>query len=507
MKSNKKNVVYLMLGLLLIAELGMSFFRSGVIAGVSERADRLKVYTTASLDDATIRPGDILDRNGEWIVSTVEDAEKGTAQTLYRDDYAYSQLAGYTGRRNLNLFADKVDEVVGSRSSARLMAFLDEDYWGENGIYATTDIDGTKGQSAVLAIDANLQEKVYALLLDAFSGNDAMGSAIVMDARTGEILADVSFPAYNFNDLGSALAKMNEDAENTDLEPGYPVTYKNPMVPGSIFKILTSVALIDNGMEDYKVENSSFTTENGWTCEAASYLTSTLKVAPGDMMDMETALNISSNVYYSKAALTLGSEALDEAAKKFMLEKGSSTLLLDFGNVHYNWDTDNLTEDVLAQTGFGQGRTELTSIHAAMIVQAIANDGKMMKPWLVKKLVDANGKAVYKGKAELLSEATSARTAKMVTDMMRSTAQESCRLHELTETGNIFQRCQVAGKTGTAENGDELSTNNVWFVSFAPANDPRYVVVVNECRTHKQGWQMMGTAATIYDYLFTEYGG
>ena len=505
MKNRKKNTVYLMLGILLVAELGMTFCRSGVVEGASERADRLKVFTTASLDDATIRPGDILDRNGEWIVRTTEDTEDGRTKTVYRNDYAFSQTVGYTGRRNLDLFAKSPDEVVGERSSARLMAFLDEDYWGENGIYSTTNIDGIKGQSAALTIDASLQEEVYSLLLKEFSSNKAMGSAVVMDAKTGEILADVSFPAYNFNDLGTAMQQMNEDAENTNLEPGYPVTYKNPMVPGSIFKVLMSVALIDHDMEDFTVENSSYTTGNNWTCEASPYYTSSLKVALGDTLDMETALNISSNVYYSKAALALGSEALNETAEKFMLSKDSSTLLLDFGNLHYNWDTDNLAEDVLAQTGFGQGRTELTTIHAAMITQAIANGGKMMKPYLVRELINADGKVVCKGESEVLSEATSSRTADMVTDMMRSTVRESCRLHQLAEAGNIFESYQVAGKTGTAENGDELSTNNVWFVSFAPANDPRYVVVVNQCRADKQGWQMMDTAASIYQYLFTEY--
>ena len=59
--------------------------------------------------------------------------------------------------------------------------------------------------------------------------------------------------------------------------------------------------------------------------------------------------------------------------------------------------------------------------------------------------------------------------------------------------------------TGTGENGDEEETDNAWFVSFAPADNPRYVVVVNQIKTHKWGYQMMDTAAEIYRYLFEEY--
>ena len=128
-----------------------------------------------------------------------------------------------------------------------------------------------------------------------------------------------------------------------------------------------------------------------------------------------------------------------------------------------------------------------------------------MKPYLVRELIDADGDVVYTGDPELLSEATSRKTADKVAKMMRSTARECCRLHKLIEVERIFYAYQVAGKTGTAENGDKLSTNNAWYISYAPADDPQYVVVVNQCRTDKQGWQMMDTVAAIYRYLFTEY--
>lgn len=502
MEKKRARILYLILGLMLLVELGWLFYNSAVVPELNSRADKLKAYAIAERDNATILPGDLYDRNGTVIVETnytTAEGEQGqTAKrvTIYRDPLAYSQLVGYTGSRGLNPLADTVEEVVGSRNDYRLMAFLDEEgYWGYNPLYTTTGIDGTKGQSAILTIDSGLQEAVYDILQSEVDSSAEIGSAVVMDAATGEILAMVSFPSYDWSDMGTALKEMLEDEK---LEPWYPVTYKNPEAPGSIFKILLAVALIDHQMEDFTVENTSFQV-NQWTCQARGYSSGTLQVALGDRIGLETALNISSNVYFAQAALALGTDALGETAKKFMLTEDSTYLACDFGYVLYHWDLD-VSADLLAQTGFGQGYTELTTVYAAMIVQAIANGGEMMKPWLVRNLVDADGKTVYTGGPQLLSQATSQSTAEKVAEAMRSTAIEACQAHGLASVAEIFDRYSVAGKTGTAENGDD--TVNAWYVSFAPLENPQYVVAVNQCRTNKSGWHMMSVAAEIYQYLF-----
>ena len=119
--------------------------------------------------------------------------------------------------------------------------------------------------------------------------------------------------------------------------------------------------------------------------------------------------------------------------------------------------------------------------------------------------MDESEKTVYEGKEEVLSEATAKDTAEKVANAMASTASECCILHSLYEEKEIFDRYQIAGKTGTAENGDEEMTNNAWYISFAPAEDPQYVVVVNQCRTAKAGYRMMPAVADIYEYLFEVY--
>lgn len=522
MEDRRRSIVYGILGFILILELGGLFYNSGIVSGVNERADKLKAYAIAYQDDSTIFPGDIYDREGNILAETSlkpvsqtdqdgNETERTLRVTSYNNAHAYSQLIGYTGKRSLKPSAESVDGVVGKRRDYRLMAFLDEDYWGENGLYSTAGPDGTKGQSAVLTIDNELQLAVYDALAKEMDESDSQGSAVVLDVKNGEILSMVAFPAYDFNDLETAISNMSEDEEKTNLEPGFPVSYKNAKAPGSIFKVFMTVALIDHGMEDFMVTDTSFVVE-AWKCRN-SYL------SVGDTIGYAEALKRSSNVYFAQAALALGADQIRETARKFMLvedvfedadgdgkdDENTEYLRLDFGNVPYNWDLD-VSDDILAQTGFGQGKTELTTVQAAMITQAIANDGVMMKPYLIKRLVDAEGKTVYEGKAEILSKATSKATADKVAEVMERTAQySSVHYRGLGNTSEIFQRYRVAGKTGTAENGDAEDTTNAWFISFAPADDPQYVVVVNQCKTQKAGYKMMKTVAGVYEYLFETY--
>lgn len=536
MNNKRIRIVYILLAFIMIFEAIFFFFNSGIVEGLFPRADKLKVFAIAMRDDKTILPGDFYDRNGKLIVETSakttisynEEKKTKEIKTKKRTSYgdaskAYSQLIGYTGKRALNPNAASVDKVVRNRSDYRLMAFMDDDYWGENGIYSTTDIDGTKGQSVVLTIDDDLQRYVYEALCKKMDSENNIGSAVVMDAKTGEILSMVSLPAYDFNELNDAKSKMFNDEKDGETEPGYPITYKNAKYPGSIFKVLISVALIDHGMDDFEIVNNDFKVD-GYTCKAYSYESKNMKLDLGDDIDLETALKVSSNAYFASAALELGRDNLRETFNRFMLSetsfvdenhdgmddidmhrKGEDTTYLatDFGHVQYDINLD-VPDSILAQIGFGQGETKLTTVYAAMITQAIANDGKMMQPYLIKELVDANGKVVYKGKEKKLSVATKEKTAKKVTKMMKETAEEACVHYNLKTAEEVFSKYKVAGKTGTAELGDKESRNNAWYISFAPANDPKYVVVVNQCKCPKGtlGAAMIPVVADIYSYLF-----
>ena len=143
-----------------------------------------------------------------------------------------------------------------------------------------------------------------------------------------------------------------------------------------------------------------------------------------------------------------------------------------------------------------------------MIAQAIANDGKMMQPYLVKSMISEKGKTAYEGKPSLLSAVTSKKTADKITDAMREAAKRSCSYFP-DSVGDKVDRYQIALKTGTAETGDQNNSNNLWVVSFAPAEDPQYVVVVNHAGAaqNRHGYELVSAVADIYDYLFRSYVG
>lgn len=498
--------VMLLLGMLFVLEIFFLIYNSGVVQGMNQRADKLKAYAKAAREDETFLPSDFYDRQGERLTDASWDEKNNgkTQKTWYIDGKAYSQIIGYTGRRQFDLAAKSAEEADLGRDDYRLMAFMDEDYWKDQGAGLYINELQRFHPEIYLTIDHDLQMEVYAALGRQMSESSDRGSAIVMDAKTAEILAMVAFPAYDFNQLQEAKLQMRKDEGKTRLEPAFPITYKGSAAPGSIFKVLTAAALLEHGMEDFTVKDKPYTVD-GWTCRNAY-------TSRGDEINYQKALERSSNVFFSRAALELGEDRLQETARKFMIGIGDyeNWRLMDFGEIRVNWDLkpaegeDSYSPQVLlAQTGFGQGKTEWSTVYAAMVTQAIANDGLMMKPHLVQEYLDGSYDVLYTGKSEVLSEAVSKETADKITDGMLASVAYNCSHHKgMKKTGSILSRYQVAGKTGTAETGDSEASNNAWFISFAPADDPQYVVVVNQCRCRKGGWKMMSTAAEIYQYLF-----
>ena len=466
---------YIGISAVLLIEMWMLYYNSGSTTGLNPKADQYRQAAIAEADLNTIAARDIFDRKGVKIVSNEEPGE----DSVYADDYAYLQILGYTGPTKL---------VTGLEVSDTQRDYRFMQYYRDN-LYKTTDVDGTKGQSFTLTLDHDLQVKVKELLLNEMELEDS-GSAVVLNAKTGEILAMVSFPTFNANDLDTTIHTLDTSEKEEELR--YPISYKGQRVPGSIFKIVTAVSLLDNGLENFTAQDKSFIVDGSRIVNVYP--------DPGDTIGYRDALIRSSNVFFARAALELGSDKLTETAKKF---KVGEYLELDFGSVNSNWDLDDAAPANLAHTGFGQGKTLFSTMTAAMMMQAIANDGTMMQPYLVRQIIDADGKVLQEGTEKVLSEVTSQNTADKITEALVATVDDEA--PDIEGGSDVYETYPIAVKTGTGENGDEEETDNAWFVSFAPADNPRYVVVVNQIKTHKWGYQMMDTAAEIYRYLFEEY--
>ncbi|MCD8018169.1 MAG: hypothetical protein LUF92_00885 [Clostridiales bacterium] len=325
-----------------------------------------------------------------------------------------------------------------------------------------------------MTLDEDLQKEAY----DLISG--FTGSVVVMNARTGEILALTSSPSFNVNQLEEDWKEINE-------QDGvfYSNAYQNPVAPGSVFKLVTSTAILEEGIDGEEVEDTGSLVVNGQTIRNYN------GTAYGTLTFEEGFIN-SSNVYFMDRALEMGGKKLEETAQRFLL---GQNIELDFATIKSTFDLEDYEENVIASTAFGQGNTLVTPLHMAMIVQSIANGGEMVKPYLIQSVVNGKGKVLQEGEAEVLTETMDASVAKKLRKVMKKAGEA----YGLETIGDGYQ---IAAKTGTAERGD--GTNNAWLVTFAPADDPQYVIAVNRLKTEEIGKSLAPVVEALYETLLVE---
>ncbi|MBE5954873.1 MAG: hypothetical protein E7253_00300 [Lachnospiraceae bacterium] len=477
----RMNLFYLVFGILFLLFIAVMFYRSGVVKGLNRNADRLREQTIKERDAVTITAGNVYDSKEQLLVEHKNPNEAG----VYTDGTLYSPLIGYL--RSRTAVQDETGNVTYKADGERLLKLYTTE---KEDLFQNTGIDGRKGRDLILTLEHELQAEVDRLLTKEM-GTEARGMAIVMNAKTGEILACVSHPSYDYNDLTNSLAAMNQTADEEEVR--YPISHKGLVSPGSIFKIIVAAALIDNGLEDLTVLDNNQEI-NGIMVENSYGST-------GRYINYHTALEKSSNVFFAQAAYLLGKDKLDEAAAKFMI---GNDKIYDFGTVAGYWNIDESDPVSLVNAGYGQADTLFSGMTAAMMTQAVANDGKMMEPYLIQEIRDANGHTVEYGEPKVLSEVTGKETADKVTAAMLAATKSHLHVVEGASNRAVYEKYEIASKTGTGENGDAGDTNNAWVVSFAPASDPQYVVVANQCKTDKYGQDLMDTVAGIYGYLFEE---
>ena len=397
--------------------------------------------------------GSILDRNGNAIAFS----QKPGGKRNYSHPYAFSNLVGYWSK------------IYGTYGVEKTMNtdLVHSDCGAGN--------KEKKGADVTLTIDADLQERAYK---DIEKYN---GSVAILNAKTGEILALASSPSFNVSDIDDAKKweEMNQK-QGVFLSNAY----QNPVAPGSVFKLITSKEIIEAGIEGEVVEDTGSLKVNGQTIRNYG------GKAYGSISYREGFVK-SSNVYFMNRALKLGGLRLYKAGRSFLLGQDIS---LDFATIRSNFDLKDYEDNVIATTAFGQGETLVTPLQMAMIAQSIANDGVMLKPYLFKSVVNGKGKTTQEGKTEKLVETMDADTAQEIKEAMKEAGDS----YDLSRVGE--QEYAIAAKTGTAERGD--GTNNAWLVTFAPADNPQYVIVANRLKTTEIGKTLAPVVEDLYNTLF-----
>ena len=309
------------------------------------------------------------------------------------------------------------------------------------------------GQTVQLTIDLGLQEIVEDALDAAMERTHARkGSVVVVDPRTGELLA---------------LANRSSD------EDPVPETNRNYVVvdqfePGSTFKVVTLAGLYEEGRT---APTDSLFCENGtWNWNGR-----TLRdVHPYGFLTVEQVIEESSNICAAKLAERLGELDLYEFARRFGFGLPTG---LDFPGEPRGLlkRPDEWTSMTTASVAMGY-EVMVTSIQLAMAYSAIANGGELLRPYLVRRIVRPDGATAFVGEPQRVRQVVRPETASMITQALVRVVEDG------TARSAQLEALPVAGKTGTArktgEHGYESGRYTSSFVGFFPAVEPRYVVFV-----------------------------
>jgi penicillin-binding protein A len=309
------------------------------------------------------------------------------------------------------------------------------------------------GADVVTTIVPSVQETLYEDL-----AKYPRAAGVVLDPRTGAVLAMASVPSYDPNDFESEFASLSADPHSPLLNRALDGLYP----PGSTFKIFTAGAALDSGTVtmDSHFEDPGYLVIGNFTLhdnesEATGYA------------DLTTAFALSSNVDFAQIALKMGTDTFYQYLSNWGI--GQS---LDFQLPAQTASVPpkaSIVPGELAQMGFGQGALLMTPLQMALIDATIANAGNEPRPYVVRQIVRDGTPASISGYATL-AHPVSPEVAANVTRMMIAVVQRG------TGTPAALPHVTVAGKTGTATN--PLGRSHAWFVCFAPAENPRVAVAV-----------------------------
>lgn len=407
--------------------------------------------------------GDIVDRNGEKLAySKFADGE-------YKREYPYGKIMAHVvGYSSSKYGKTGIEGTYGSYLSGINNPLK---YFGP----VVNLIPLKSGNIVVLSIDSSLQKVAYQAL-----GNHR-GAVVAMNPKTGEILAMVSKPGFEPSNIDETWDSVSKSKESVLLNRGLQGLYP----PGSILKVMIAEAALSEKVVDFK---RVFNCEGALPIDSDYTLKENNMVAHGKV-DLSAALAESCNVTFGTIALELGTRKMEDTFKRYAFNQ--SVEELDETNSRLP-DFASLGKGELAQTGIGQGSLLVTPLKMAMLASCFANNGVVMKPYLVEKVLSHDGAVIKSFSPNKWLTPVEEKYVKLIVPMMVRTVKEG------TGTGANISGVSVAGKTGTAENPH--GEPHAWFLGFAPAENPQIALAV----IVENGGAGGSVAAPIAKALFQE---
>lgn len=391
--------------------------------------------------DRVVR-GKILDKDGVILAETQVD-EEGNETRNYPYSDLYAHVLGYAVKGKAGL--ESVENFNLLTSNAFILEKIMKEFQGEKNI----------GDNVVTTLDTNLQQAAYNAL------GDQKGAVVVMEASTGKILSMLSKPTYDPNDVAENWASLNTDEDSALLNRATQGKY----APGSTFKLVTALAFMRQNSEyaSYQYDCNSEISHEGTTIHCNG------DVAHG-AEDLRSSVANSCNASFSNIGLSLDIKKYRETAKDLLFNSELPSPLM-YGESKFVLSEKDSSAEVM-MTAIGQGKTQVSPYHMALIASSIANGGKLMKPYLVDRITNYGGTTVTKNMPEEYKQLMTSKEAAQLTEYMTAVVEEG------TAKALRGQSYTVAGKTGTAEYSVDKTKTHSWFVGFTNVENPELVISV-----------------------------
>ena len=417
-----------------------------------------------------------------------------------------SQIIGFCGSDNQGLDgieAKYEEELKGEQGAIQKHTDAKGGEIGEEGENYVPAVDGN---DLVLTIDLTIQSIVEKYLEEACIDNVCTdgGSIIVMNPQNGDILAMANYPNYNLNepyepyteDLKTVWDSLEQSEKTTYLQ----AVWRNKAIadtyePGSVFKLITASAALEEGITDTDNEGEFCCT--GGIEVAGVRIKCWRYYRPHGSESLRQALMNSCNPVFIGLGQKMGVTKYYEYLEKFkLLQTTGIDLPGEAGSIFLAKEKAGPVE--LATISFGQ-RFEITPIQLATAVSSIANGGTSIKPRVVKQIIDSETKEVTDIPVQKGDTVISKETSEKVLSMMESVVSEG------TGKNAKVEGYRIGGKTGTSEDGVNTNKYVTSFCGVAPIDNPQVVVLVTLYNpTGEGGHQGGGVAAPVGGQIFSE---
>lgn len=451
------------------------------------------------IDSQRVIRGNMYDSTGMLLVNS-QPVEGGFAKRVYPftnqfgNPAAFSNIVGFFSTRfgQGGLEASYSDYLSGERGTE--LTRLQNELLGKPQV----------GNDLHLTINAYLQAQSTNLL------GGRYGSVVVLNPKTGAILAMASTPGFDPRQLSFNYEADDWSAENHRISQywqqinsdaaGQPLLNRPTQglyTPGSTFKTITAIAALEHssaGLPDDIHCYNELETEPG--APPVVNAVDNLASLTGDPSTLERVYAYSCNVAFAQYALRLGESRMTRQAVLFDIYPPQSAP----DRYEYFQDlptaTNLLSVDpnfldrraALADTGYGQGQLLITPLQMALVAASVANDGMMMEPYMVDSITRAeDGGVIRKTSPRPIRRVMSPETAQKMRKNMEAVGE-----YGFGKVVNMVPGVMIGGKSGTGENVPGAPPH-AWFIAIAPVEDPRYAV----CAMIERGGEGSSVAATL----------